>query len=214
MESTRPRSWRSAWTTATPAAKRWAGVSRVMSRPLELHAPVARDRQPGDHVDELGLAIALDAGHPDDLPGAERELLDGQSGLGGARSLDTHAVEREEDLARCRLGRRARRELDVAADHRVGDGALRELAPLRLQDLLSAAEHDDAVGHVSDLAELVRDDDHGAPLVGSLSGSCVGGVAGRAAPGPDRRRDRGGASIRRGVSTAVGSSRTSSRAPR
>ena len=54
----------------TPAASAPRTPVPVMSRPPTRTWPAARDAQAGDRLDELGLAVAVDAGDADDLAGA------------------------------------------------------------------------------------------------------------------------------------------------
>ena len=49
-----------------------AHVERVTSRPPSAIVPRRDAAQPGDRLDELGLAVALDAGDAEDLAGRDR----------------------------------------------------------------------------------------------------------------------------------------------
>ena len=70
--STRPRRWRSSAMWPTPAASAPRTPVPVMSRPPTRTWPACAGAQAGDRLDELGLAVAVDARDADDLARARR----------------------------------------------------------------------------------------------------------------------------------------------
>ena len=80
--STSPRRWRSSGMWPTPASSMLARARvPVTSRPASRDRPAVALPQAGDRVDQLGLAVAVDAGDADDLARADveatrRDLLD------------------------------------------------------------------------------------------------------------------------------------------
>ena len=130
-----------------------------MSSPPDRHRSRVDRAQPDDRLDELRLAVALDAGDRDDLPRAnvERHVLDGDV---VAIVADHDVVQAEDDIAR---GRRALHdaELHVATDHHVRELlAGRGLGLSRTGDP-APPEDRDAVTDLEDLVQLVGDEDHG-----------------------------------------------------
>jgi hypothetical protein len=116
-----------------------------------------RPAQAGDRLDELGLAVAVDAGDADDLAGAgvQREPLDG---LEPAVVGDVQVAHLEHRLLRVG-GVLLHAQEHLATHHEAGQALLgRALARHRL-DGPAAPQHGDAVGDVEHLAELVGDED-------------------------------------------------------
>ena len=72
-----------------------------MSTPSTVIEPESTVRRPDDRLDELRLAVALDAGDGDDLPRAdvERHALDGDV---VAIVADHDVIEAQDDVARGR----------------------------------------------------------------------------------------------------------------
>ena len=128
----------------------------------DLIAPALGLHQAGDRVDQLRLAVAVDAGDADDLAGSDLER-DAAHLLDAALVADVEILDGEQHVSRLR-----RRLLDaqehLAADHRAGERRLgRALAGHRL-DLLAAAQHGDPVGDLEHLVQLVADEDDRLPV--------------------------------------------------
>ena len=124
--------------------------------------------QAGQAVDELRLAVAVDAGKADDLAAAdlERNVLDGivLVELGG----HGHALHLEHDLAK--LGRLlVHMEADAAADHHGGQLLRRGAGGLDRADVLALAQHRAAVGDRHNLGELVGDEKNALALGGEVA---------------------------------------------
>ena len=119
---------------------------------------------PGDGLGELALPVACDAGDGDDLGPADAQRDAPQGGC-AAIALDRHVVQLEHCLARSAplLVRRAAAQL--APDHQRRERARRRVRRVDRRDRATAAEDRDAVRNGLHLVELVRDEDHGAPLV-------------------------------------------------
>ena len=113
--------------------------------------------QPGNRLDELGLAIALDAGDDHDLarPDIEVDSLDHHL---VAIVADLQVANAQDDLAWLRLAL-GHDQLDIAPDHEVRELLARGRLRVRRAGDAAATEHDDVVGDLQDLVELVGDED-------------------------------------------------------
>ena len=135
--------------------------------PVEVHRAGIDGPQPGERLDELGLAVALNAGDGHDLPrrNVEAHAVDGRhpplvedpqpldpqhGATGGRRVLVDH-------------------ELHGSAHHHRGEVGLGRLGGRGRAHHGTPAQHRDAVGDVAHLAELVGDEDHRAARLGELS---------------------------------------------
>ena len=116
-----------------------------------------RAAQAGERLDELALAVVVDARDADDLARAhlQREPADrGQAAI----VLDLELLDLEQ--RRARLGALlGDPEEHVAADHQAREALLRRALGRHRLDLLAAPQHAHAVGDLEHLAELVRDED-------------------------------------------------------
>ena len=127
-----------------------------------------RDRpQAAERVDQLGLAVAVDAGDADDLAGPhlERDV---------AHLLDPAVVERVQALdLEERLAGRRRLLVDaqqhLAPDHQPRQALLGRAGGVERLDLLAAAQHGDPVGDLEHLVELVGDEDDRLALGGEAA---------------------------------------------
>ena len=128
----------------------------------------ARDLvQAGQAVDELRLAVAVDAGDADDLARAdiERHMIDGVA-LVQVRQ-DAQILHMQNLLAG--VSRRlVDDELHGAADHHVRQLLLVRVAGVDRADALTLAQDGHAVSHGHDLIELVRDEEDGLALARKL----------------------------------------------
>jgi hypothetical protein len=118
--------------------------------------------QPGERVDQLALAVPVDAGDADDLAAPHLER-DAAHGLEAAVVEHGQVLDVQERLARLR-----RPFLDpqqhLAPDHRAREPGLRPpLARDRL-DELATAQDADPVGDLEHLVQLVADEDDRLPL--------------------------------------------------
>ena len=121
----------------------------------------------GQAVDELSLAVAVDAGNADDLARThgKRHVVHGVA-LVQVRQ-DAQVLHMQNLLAGA--GRRlVDDELHGAADHHVRQLLLVRVAGVDGADALALAQDGDAVGHGHDLIELVRDEEDGLALARKL----------------------------------------------
>ena len=119
-------------------------------------------RQARDRLDELRLAVPVDAGDADDLAGRDLER-DPADSLEAALVVHAQVLDGEERLTRLG-GLLVDAQEHLAADHEAGESFLgRALAGDGL-DRLPAPEDGDAVGDLEHLAELVGDEDDRLPL--------------------------------------------------
>ena len=123
--------------------------------------------QAGEAVDELRLAVAVDAGDADDLPGAhvkahivDRVPLVGPGGHGEVLHLQHRVGGMGRVLHHLQLHR--------AAHHHVGQGLLVGLTGVHGADALALAQHRHPVGHLHDLVELMGDEEDALSLPGEL----------------------------------------------
>ena len=136
-------------------------------RPRQLAAvddDPARGRmaEPGERVDELRLAVPVDARDPDDLAGANLER-------DPAHHLETAVVDHVYVLGlenrSTRLGRLLLHpEEHLPADHHPREARLGRAGPRDGVDLLAAAEDGDQIRDLEDLLQLVADEDDRLPL--------------------------------------------------
>ena len=116
----------------------------------------------GQRVQQLGLAVAGDPGDAQDLarPHREADPLDPRHALVAGDHEVAHLQHR--------LARPRRPLLDpqqhLAADHQLGQLLLAGLGGLAVRHHRPGAHDADLVGHRHDLAQLVGDQDDGAPL--------------------------------------------------
>ncbi len=139
-----------------PASERSRVLSRVTSRPPIRIVPESALPQPGDHLDQLALAVRVDARDADDLAALdlERHVPDRGELPVVARG---HPLELEQRLAHLVLGL-LHLEEHVAADHQPREAALGRALGRHRVDLLAPPQHGHAVGDVEHLVELVRDE--------------------------------------------------------
>ena len=123
--------------------------------------------QPRQAVDQLGLAVAVDAGDAQDLPGphVEADVVHGVAlvGLGG----DAEVPQGQHRLPGLG-GLLVDLQLDGAAHHHVGQGLLVRVLGVHGADVPALAQHRHPVGHLHDLVELVGDEQDGLALLGEL----------------------------------------------
>ncbi len=113
---------------------------------------------PGDRLDELALAVALDAGDGEDLA-----RVDGEAEVIDRRVAALVADGQVRDLEHGLAGRghvAVHDELHRAADHHGGELFFVRLSRRRRADHLAAAQDRDAIGDLQHLVELVGDEDH------------------------------------------------------
>ena len=121
-------------------------------------------RQPGERVDQLGLAVAVDPGDADDLSRAhlERDVANGRQ---PALVEDIEVLHLEQGLPG--LGRLlVHLEEDLPPDHQLGQLLLGRAFTRKRLDHLAAAENRHPVGDVEHLVQLVADEDDGHALLG------------------------------------------------
>ncbi len=167
MAPIRPSRIRSSGTWATPRSETWRGDAEVVVWPSMTISPESADRRPDDRLDELGLAVALDAGERDDLarPDLEADALDGHV---VAVVAHVEVRDREHHVAR---RRRALDDLElhVPADHEVREDLAGRVLGLHRAGDASAAQHRDPVRDLQHLVELVGDEDDGGAGLGQAA---------------------------------------------
>ena len=157
--------------------------------------PRRRLAQAGEGVDQLVLAVARHARDAQDLAGAHLEADVRGPPRGPGRSFTCRSSTGRTRLAGW-LVAAVDGELDLAADHQLGQVVLVRLRGQPLADDLAPADDRDPVSDIQHLVQLVADEDDAVAL-----------VAQTAQDGEDLR-------VSWGVSTAVGSSSTRIRASR
>ena len=189
------RAPRSAGNIGEPRCRGWRAACRRSACPRSSIVPAARHPQPGDAFDEFVLAVALHAGEPDDLAAADlnRRPVDRDFAAvaHGVRFSTSAAAPRRPRLL---LGHSQQHR---PPDHQSGDLLRRHALVLDGRHGPALPHHRDAVGRLEHLAQLVRDEDDGMALA-------------RRALRMLTKSSR----VSCGVSTAVGSSRMSTRALR
>ena len=120
--------------------------------------------QPRDRLDQLGLAVPVDAGDAHDLAGADVER-DASHGLEVTVVPDPQIAHLEHrPLGVCR--RLFDPQQHLAPDHQLGQPLLGRVCAWHGLDRPAAAQHRDPVGQLEHLAELVGDeDDRGAHVL-------------------------------------------------
>ncbi len=142
---------------AQPRVEHLARRRVVELAAADAHDAARRAGQAGERFDQLGLAVAVDAGDADDLAGANLERH-------AAHFLDAAVVGHPQVLDLQQNVADLRRRLfdaqeDVAPDHGPGERLLGRPVALNGLDRLAATEDGDAVGDLEHLAELVGDED-------------------------------------------------------
>jgi len=122
-------------------------------------SPPSASRWPGEHLDQLALAVAGDAGDADDLSGAdgERHLAHGNCAGIVARAESVELKPRGAGLAGAG---RLNGEL-LGADHAARHRVRGEVGDLAMAGELAAPQDRDLVGERHHLAEFVRDHQNG-----------------------------------------------------
>ncbi len=156
--STRPRRWRSSGIWPTPSSKCCRTDSSVMSRPDERDAAAVDPPQPASRLDQLRLAVAVDAGDPTISPArtsneTSAHLLDARDRRGRGASTRSSGSP----------GRRCRPSLLRSSTSRptIRRASSSSVAPSAdsVSIDLAATKHGDPVGDVEHLVELVADED-------------------------------------------------------
>src|SRR5437764_941267 len=126
-----------------------------------------RGAKPAERFDELGLPVALDSGHPEDLAARHRQgrAAKTAASLPAAAQVDAFEPRR----ARCGKGSRRRGNRRRASHHRSGKFLRAHFGNGALEHDAAAAQHRDPVRDRPHLAELVRDEEDGAPRAGKLA---------------------------------------------
>ena len=132
-----------------------ADVERLDPPSCQFDRSAGHRPQPGDRLDQIGLAIAADAGDADDLtlPDIESERSDLRAGAG-----DAQVLHRQDDRSRLACDRPNRRR-QFATDDLAGNAILGGLRQRQRGDQLAAAHDGHVIGNLHDLVELVGDDD-------------------------------------------------------
>ncbi len=139
---------------------------------IDLDAALVEVEEAAEHVGELGLSVALDAGDTDDLAGVdlEREPIEHppsvqrRDGIGDPQRRCGHRCRRGDRFDRgCRLlddpeGERLVAQRHRPTDHRLGQRAGVGVVRGHRPDDATAAQDRHDVGGVEDLVELVADE--------------------------------------------------------
>jgi hypothetical protein len=118
--------------------------------------------QAGKRVDELRLAVAVDARDPDDLAGPNVEG-DASHLLDPAVVANVEVSHLEEDVAGV-PGLLLDAQENLASDHRARERLLGRACPRHSLDRLAAAQHRDAIRDLQHLVQLVADEDDRLPV--------------------------------------------------
>ena len=138
-----------------------------MSLAPNVDRPAVHLAHADERLDQLALAVALDAGDTDDLPGPHLQVEPVDGPLAPI-VVDLQSGDVEHDVARVGVALLDLQH-DAAPDHHVGQpGPVRLLRGRRADDL-AAAQHRDRVAHRDRLAQLVGDEDDRRALLGQLA---------------------------------------------
>ena len=125
---------------------------------VDADRPAAPGAQAGDRLDQLALAVVVDAG---DAPRSRRRAPSRTSPRTAGRPRSSRRRGRATSSSGSPAARRALLDAEehVAADHQPGEAAPPCALGLDRLDLAPAAQHGHAVGDLEDLGELVGDED-------------------------------------------------------
>ena len=157
--STSPRRWRSSGMWPTPESRMWlrARPGRGPAR-RSRSCRSRRSRRPGERLDQLRLAVAVDAGDADDLARPHLERHAAHRSRARARRVRGDPRPSSSGSSGVALVLLDAKQ-DVASDHQPREPVLGRAAARQRLDLLPAAQHGDAVGDLEHLVELVADED-------------------------------------------------------
>ena len=133
-----------------------AGAGDVLSGKADLAG--GHRGQPGNGLDKLGLAVALDTGDADNLAAMNRQVdIDKTGILGIVEKTDPGKVEH--GITRGGFAA-ANGKADRPADHHLGKVGLGKCGRVALPDNLPLAQHADPVGDLENFVKLVGDEDN------------------------------------------------------
>ncbi len=141
----------------TPASRMRCVLAAREVTPGDREAAALERAQARQRLDELRLAVAVDAGDADDLTGADLER-DAAHRVELAIVEHVEILDLEQRLAGHRSGLLDAQE-NVATDHQARELRLGRTRGGQRLDLLPAPEHRDAVGDLEHLVQLVADED-------------------------------------------------------
>ena len=157
--------------------RRGAGVGEIGAADIE--AALGRPQQAGQHHAELALAVALDAGQPDDLAGTDfqGEVVEPH---GAVAVVHREAVAHQGEAPSVHRPSAARRLVGLgAAPRRAGcssrptmawtSAPMSALGHALVGDQPAGAQHGHAIGDLGDLGELVGHQDDGAAGIGDAA---------------------------------------------
>ena len=143
-----------------------AGCNEVRSRalnfvPVEPQFHGVRLEQAGEGFNELRLAVAVDAGHAQNLAAMEgkRDVLENGNPVFAVRQM----LHGEERLTDC-LGGMAALKTVFTAHHHAGQLLHGGFVLIHAADELAVPENGAPVGNLHDLIELVGNDDDALPF--------------------------------------------------
>ena len=122
----------------------------------------------GDAVNELGLAVAVDAGDADDLARAHRKAHVLYSVVFMYAGSNRQIFHVQHHIAEMLLAL-FHMEIDVAADHHGAELFHRGVFGFNRPDVLASAQHGAAIRHRHDLVELVGNKENALSLRGEIA---------------------------------------------
>ena len=133
-------------------------VSQVQNPAIEADHSARWRHEPGQHIEQLALAVARDPGDADDFTGMNREGCVRQA----RHALPVDHAQSGDFQHRLpgRSGGLFHLQEHTAADHQFGQCRRRRAGGIKRRYHLAPAHHRDAVGHGHDLAQFVGDQDH------------------------------------------------------
>ena len=171
----------------------------VRSPPSTTIAPRSTRPQAGDRLDELALAVAVDAGQGDDLARVDGQVAPWTAGRSRSSRTCRSRTSSTGSLGCAR--RLVDAQEDLAADHEPRERLLGRALGRDGVDALAAPQHRHAVGDLEHLVELVRDEDD-RRAVGLQRLEHAEQVAAPPARSAPRSARRGRGSARRGRARA------------
>ena len=142
---------------AHPGVEHRAGARVRDVLAVEDDAPGRGVTEARDRIDQLRLAVGVDAGEPDDLASADGEA-DVANGLEPAVVVHVEVLDLEQRLPGMRGGLVDAKQ-HLASDHHPREPFLRRALRRNRVDELAAPQRRDPVGDLEHLVELVRDED-------------------------------------------------------
>ena len=162
--STSPRRWRSSGMCPSPASSACLRVRvREVVRRRPTMRPACTGRKPGDRVDQLALAVRVDAGEPEDLARRAPRSSTSRTVSSPRSSITVRSSTSSSGSPGCG-GLLVDAQQHLAADHHPREALLGRARRRDRVDDDAAPQRRDAVGDLEHLVQLVRDEDDRLPL--------------------------------------------------